>query len=1149
MDERRIWFLTDGERLISFTYNAMKRAWRETPKQQSLRGRKHEIADLEEQTRKPRKDVTTWLLRRLCLIWQSEPILASAGRLPQPPQTIDDCQWSPGVWPDSFPGPRDPCTRGSPRVLNEPPSSSQPEHELLIPAALMSNSHPITTASSSSNFQLIFNNALKAYERRTKKDLLAHPLAAELQNCNSPSEILAILYQQVQGLDQSMSSDDRWTKWLDPTVNVLYMLSKTLGEGISLVFSPGKVIFAGVGVLLLAAKNTRKSHETLIEIFVRIESFFRRLSIYTQVPSTPEMLDTIIRIMVEVLTILGIATKEMKQGRIKKYGKRLLGKNDMEDALKKLDRLTQEEAQMTIAENLRATHAVNERVRGDTERVLDGVGNVNDKVAEVIHVLAMEPYPSFRKPTAGLRHKWLSPPDPSTNHNIACGTHHKKAATWFFQGNIYKEWKSKGSLMWIHGKPGSGKSILCSTVIEDIKALCDAGQASMGFFYFDFRNANKQSLRDLLPSLLTQLSARSSPRCDILSELYSVHDNGKNQPSDIVLTKCLQDMLSLPDQSPIYLIMDALDESPVTSEIPPARERVLQLLKELVDLGLPNLHICITSRPEIDIRNAIEPLTSLRVSLHDETGQKEDIADYVSVDILSIGSPKGLSSIERPAFLDELPESLDETYERVLKEIKKPNREHARRLLQCLVVAIRPLRVEELAEVLAIDFNDAEGVPKLNPSWRWEDQERALLTSCSSLIAIVDTGVSRVVQFSHFSVKEYLTSERLATSSQGVSRYHITFETAHTILAQACVSVLLQLDDHDEQDDVEKKAPLAVYAAEYWVRHAQFEDVVSRIKGMEDLFDVDKPYFAAWRELHDIDIIPPDGSVFSYFAIGGRRRNIPLYYAALCGFANLVEQLIAKHPQHVNTIGGLYRTPAVAALAGRHFEVAQVLHRNKSSLEPRGFAENTPLHSAARYGDLEMVQVLLEFGVDVDPKNSVGQTPLDYASADGHRNDARVARVLIAHGADPNSRAERGFTPLHQASMYGRIEIVTGSSDILRPCGLPRSYHLHHRGPILLAPAPPARTDLVDLPPGLGVQGRWGDTVALGGIGSQTVVIRHLACMRRRWPWFYTSIIVGALFSRLLPARFLRQAALQLCRTYTTMSPSDVLPVCILLDL
>ncbi|KAF8486728.1 hypothetical protein F5888DRAFT_164608 [Russula emetica] len=173
----------------------------------------------------------------------------------------------------------------------------------------MSNSRPITAASSSSNFQVIFNNALKAYQKRTKKDLLAHPLAGELENCNSPTKILAVLHQQVQGLDQSLSGNDRWTKWLDPTVNVLYTLSETLGEGISLVFSPGKVIFAGVGVLLSAAKDIRKSHETLIDIFGRIESFFRRLEIYTQVPSTTEMLDTIIQIMVEVLTILGIANQ------------------------------------------------------------------------------------------------------------------------------------------------------------------------------------------------------------------------------------------------------------------------------------------------------------------------------------------------------------------------------------------------------------------------------------------------------------------------------------------------------------------------------------------------------------------------------------------------------------------------------------------------------------------------------------------------------------------------------------------------------------------------------------------------------------------------------------------------------------------------
>jgi hypothetical protein len=172
-------------------------------------------------------------------------------------------------------------------------------------------------------------------------------------------------------------------------------------------------------------------------------------------------------------------------------------------------------------------------------------------------------------------------------------------------------------------------SAVSSTVIQDIEAMCKAGNASMAYFYFDFRDANKQGLRDLITSLLTQLSARSVPYCDILSDLYLSHDNGKNQPSDSSLAECLKKMVALPDQPPVYLIIDALDESPNTSGISSPREMVLQLMKELVDLSLQNLHICLTSRPEFDIRNVLEPLTPLRVSLHDQSGQQQDIADYV----------------------------------------------------------------------------------------------------------------------------------------------------------------------------------------------------------------------------------------------------------------------------------------------------------------------------------------------------------------------------------------------------------------------------------------------------------------------------------------------------------------------------------------
>ena len=159
--------------------------------------------------------------------------------------------------------------------------------------------------------------------------------------------------------------------------------------------------------------------------------------------------------------------------------------------------------------------------------------------------------------------------------------------------------------------------------------MCKAGQVSMAYFYFDFRDIHKQHWRDLVPSLLTQLSAQSGPCCDVLSRLHSDHGNGAQQPSDEALKQCLIEMLTVRGQRPIYLIMDALDECPDATEVPSPRNRILQLLEELANLHIPNLRICVTSRPEFDIRDFLEPLTSRQVSLHDQSGQKQDIADYV----------------------------------------------------------------------------------------------------------------------------------------------------------------------------------------------------------------------------------------------------------------------------------------------------------------------------------------------------------------------------------------------------------------------------------------------------------------------------------------------------------------------------------------
>jgi hypothetical protein len=170
-----------------------------------------------------------------------------------------------------------------------------------------------------------------------------------------------------------------------------------------------------------------------------------------------------------------------------------------------------------------------------------------------------------------------------------------------------------------------------STIIQEVKMKCDRGLTLMGYYYFDFKEIAKQGIHGLLTSLLAQLCTKSDSCYRILSDLYLESDAGLQQPDDHALTECLKEMLRLPQQSMTYIIVDALDECPNTSGFPTAREEVLNLLEELVGVNLPNLRICVTSRPEIDIRTILEPLTgtSLQMSLHEESGQKQDILDYL----------------------------------------------------------------------------------------------------------------------------------------------------------------------------------------------------------------------------------------------------------------------------------------------------------------------------------------------------------------------------------------------------------------------------------------------------------------------------------------------------------------------------------------
>jgi ankyrin repeat protein len=392
--------------------------------------------------------------------------------------------------------------------------------------------------------------------------------------------------------------------------------------------------------------------------------------------------------------------------------------------------------------------------------------------------------------------------------------------------------------------------------------------------------------------------------------------------------------------------------------------------------------------------------------------------------------------------LDQLPESLDETYLRVLSQIPQTNQAHAHRMLQCLMVAIRPLRVEELAELLAFEFDMAQsGIPKYHAAWRLDDRTQAVLSTCPSLVTIVvdEQKGHEVVQFSHFSVKEFLMSNRLG----GFSRYHIRHASAHTILTQACLSSLLHLVGQIDKRGI-KCFPLAKYAAHHWVEHAQFEDVASQVKdGMELLFDPDEPHLAAWIQLYDID--RPKGH-WSDSVTSPPKPN-PVYYSVLSDFYNLVKHLAIKHPQHVNAIYGRYRYPLFAALRNGRIEVAELLLEhgaNVNAMETTGetillrvvsqFSSSPQETLWSRLRDevqyerpLEAAQMLVRYNADINSQDGDGRAPLHMLSESQIAEEAgalNLTLLLLKHGAQVNTRDKKNQTPLHLAMGPNRFEHV-----------------------------------------------------------------------------------------------------------------------------
>ena len=186
-----------------------------------------------------------------------------------------------------------------------------------------------------------------------------------------------------------------------------------------------------------------------------------------------------------------------------------------------------------------------------------------------------------------------------------------------------------------------------------------AGLASLAFFYCDFRDNQKKCIRGLLSSLLVQLCGHSDAYYGVLSDFYSSYNNGAQQASDDELFQCLKQVLELPDQSTVYIVIDALDECPATTGFPSPREEVLELVKDIVELQIPTLRLCVTSRPEADIEPVLTPLAFHSVSLHDENGQAQDITEYIKFVVNSDSKIRAWRRADKELAIDVLTKKAD----------------------------------------------------------------------------------------------------------------------------------------------------------------------------------------------------------------------------------------------------------------------------------------------------------------------------------------------------------------------------------------------------------------------------------------------------------------------------------------------------------
>ncbi|KAF7975223.1 hypothetical protein HWV62_10176 [Athelia sp. TMB] len=679
-------------------------------------------------------------------------------------------------------------------------------------------------------------------------------------------------------------------------------------------------------------------------------------------------------------------------------------------------------------------------------------------------------------------HEWMKAPDTSPSYNAARKKHQSGTGSWFLDGEQFRDWKKRpGSTIWLYGGPGCGKTILCSSAIDNVINHCKAEPSNRRYAYvfFDGTKAQSEALDydKLIRSIITQLSDRCGDDMPTaLVELYHACDDGRRQPLESQLESTLSRILETDGST--YIVVDSLDECV-------EKDDLLRWIQSMTSMTSGKLHVMLTSRPEPEIKRGLSCLSGCQkvdiikqsvaididtyidaelAKMHkwNKPGEKVAIKDalvdgsdgmfrWVTLQIDDMKKCKSKADLLRQ--LKSLPKGLNGAYARIFERSESPKA--LTTLVHWLAYAESPMTVEQLAHVVAVNLDDDDG-PSYHPDEVYEDAAEVFAV-CYGLV----TEIEGTVRLAHFSVKEYFIA-RVESKTHALL---ITSEQlSHSVIAQICLAQLLYCDGPSILDweqslslrDINDKLPLVQYAAMNWISHFQYSgaDYVPWSpldKLLLRLFTLPATKWSypllswvniqnlvlSWDFVYRLQSHKSDTGQLSILRrilapdIKHRYSALPihasaLYYACFSGSFRAVKHLVSNgvdFEEHSYLSSEPPTAPLLIASHEGHLEITKLLLDSGAdvNLKDKRWFVSTALQAACYGGHLEVARLLLASGADVNMDEGQNCTALQISCYGGH---PEVARLLLASGADVNVDEWEKGTALQIACEGDHLELA-----------------------------------------------------------------------------------------------------------------------------